>query len=103
MSRRSPQARNGRTLCEPKRLRRWARPSRRSPVTKSRFSRSNAPTAVLRLKQGLVRLMHSGRVAECGKYDTQNEDSVALSPRCVDADEPPRARLLETSIAYWCS
>jgi hypothetical protein len=31
-------------------------------------------------------------VAVCGKYDTQNEDSVALSPRCVDADEPPRAR-----------
>jgi hypothetical protein len=43
------------------------------------------------------------RVAECGKYDTQNEDSLALSQRCVDADEPPCARVLERSIAYWCS
>ena len=25
-------------------------------------------------------------VAVCGKYDTQNKDSVALSPRCVDGD-----------------
>ncbi len=28
----------------------------------------------------------TAHVPFCGNYDTQNEDSVALSPRCVDGD-----------------